>query len=82
VALASGHGGKLGYWEEFSGGREQEEKEEKERKRGRGVQGLLQRGLLGSRRQAGGGTPVTMCRTRRCAAYWKKKKESFLQRTP
>jgi hypothetical protein len=71
---------RLGYWEENG-----EERSARKRKKEGGVAwraGILQGVFSSSRRQAGRGSPAALRKTRRCAAYWKKKKEGFCRKTP
>jgi hypothetical protein len=66
AALAGGHGGAARL---LGGGRGREERQgEKEmrEKRGRAASRCCSRGRLGLRRQAGGGTPAALRRTRSC----------------
>jgi hypothetical protein len=80
VALPSGHGGGAGV---LGGGRGSEPGREREGRGGPWRAGGGSRGSFSaSKRQAGGGSPIALRRTRRCAAYWKKKKEGFCRKPP
>jgi hypothetical protein len=79
AALPSSQGGGAGV---LGGGRGSEPGREREGRGGPWRPGAAPGSHLGLQQQAGGGTPVTMRRTRRCADYWKKKKGRFCRKPP